>query len=373
MPLVGETFAGGRRVSLAPSDPDRHDLAGPVLAARLASLLRTSRRDAGRTVRQLAHASGGAFTVSLLRRLEAAEQALDDLDLVRLTGLYGIDLPALLLPRVPLVVDAEGGRLETAGIVRSFDPTDPDGLLVAYLLLVRELRTLQHAPSISLRRGEVETLAASLRTDGETVLDRLGELMGSTVAQRRSMVAAFVAGAAIIVLAGGAVAQEPSAPVEEATLGGLAPLVLVQEDPEAAPTPAVAPTGTDAPADAAPPGDPDDDASLAPTLRSPTTSGAVRLPPARDDDEVELGEPRAPIEADPDEVELGEPLAPIEAEPDAPEPSDPDGSGEPEPPQDPGPTDPVDPGEADGGAGRGRGGGTGGGRGGGTGGGPGET
>jgi hypothetical protein len=227
------------------------DTTGSVFAARLSSLLRTSRNASGAKLRGLARASGGALSVAELRRLEAGEHDLAGLDLPLLAGLYGIDLAALSSARVPIVVDAEAGRIQTAGLTRTFEPDQADSLLVAYLLLVRELRALQHEPTVTLRRDDIETLASSLATDGETVLARLGDLMGVTVAQRRSMVAAFVAGATLIALASGAIAIDVgNAPADPAAAGG-ATSAQVMVDPDAPADPlAAVPTGpSDRPAE----------------------------------------------------------------------------------------------------------------------------
>jgi len=185
------------------------DTTSDAFVARLASLLRTARSDRGDSVRALARRSGGAVSARKLRAIESAEVGLDDVDLPLVAGLYGVDLLALLQERVPLEVDAASGALTTAGIMRTFTPGDEDELLTAYRLLVRELRDIPHEPTVALRREDVELLASHLRKDAAVVLSRLGELMGATVTQRRSMVAAFAAGAALIVLTTSAVALEP--------------------------------------------------------------------------------------------------------------------------------------------------------------------
>jgi transcriptional regulator with XRE-family HTH domain len=185
------------------------DITSAAFAARLANLLRQRRRELGTSIRRLARLSGGAFTPAQLKELEAGEGSMEGLDLLALASLYHVDLSVILPRRLPLIVDETVGRIATAGISSSFVAGDEDSLLTAYLRLVRELRSLERAPEITLRRGDVEALAAHLRKDGALVLDRLGQLMGASVTQRRSMVATFAAGAALIVLAGGAIALEP--------------------------------------------------------------------------------------------------------------------------------------------------------------------
>lgn len=185
------------------------DTTTATFSARLAAILRAARDDQGRSVRSLVWASRGTFRRGALRALESGQGDLRGVDLASLAALYRIDLGELLQERVPVRADLEAGTIATAGLVRSFTPGDSDALLVTYLGLVRDLRDLRTAPSIALRRGDVETLAAALRSEAIAVLDRLGQLMGSTVTQRRSAVAMFLAGAALIVLSTGAVALPP--------------------------------------------------------------------------------------------------------------------------------------------------------------------
>ena len=186
------------------------DTSSQVFAARLASLLRTARRDQGRSVRSIARATGGAASASQLRAMEAGEADLGSVDVGTIVEAYGLELETVLGERVPVEVDTAAGVLRTAGITRTFTPGDQDALLTAYLRLVRELRDIPHEPTVALRRDEVELLARHLKADAVTVLERLGELMGATVTQRRSMVAMFAAGAALIVLSTAATAVQPA-------------------------------------------------------------------------------------------------------------------------------------------------------------------
>jgi hypothetical protein len=108
--------------------------------------------------------------------------------------------------RAPISVDLAAGRLDTAGRSARFDPSAQDALELAYLRLVRELRDVRREPSFVLRSADVAALAAATRRDAAELLDRLGELMGASVTQRRSMVTAFAAGALLIAVATGAAA-----------------------------------------------------------------------------------------------------------------------------------------------------------------------
>jgi hypothetical protein len=108
-----------------------------ALAARVAGALRTTRRGAGTRLRTLARASDGGFTVSQLRDAEAGRLDLTTVDPAALLRLYEVDPGLLDEARPSLTVDPEAGELRTTGLTRSFEPGDTDGLLVAYLLLVR--------------------------------------------------------------------------------------------------------------------------------------------------------------------------------------------------------------------------------------------
>jgi hypothetical protein len=210
------------------------DTTSEAFGARLAAILRAARQDQERSLRVMAWRSRGVFSMGTLRNLEANQANLVGLDLASLASLYRIDLAALLQERVPLVVDVSAGTISTAGVARAFDTTHQDGLLLAYLHLVRDLRDLQEARSIALRREDVEVLATGLRADAAAVLDRLGELMGATVTQRRSAVAMFAAGAVLIVLSTGAVALEsglyPSADGGENTAEGTVVTLAAGDD-----------------------------------------------------------------------------------------------------------------------------------------------
>jgi hypothetical protein len=131
-------------------------------------------------------------------------------------------------PRTPLTVDLAEGIIQAGGHRARFDPAADDAVELAYLKLVRRMRDVHREPSFVLRSDDVEALAAVLRRDAVAVLDRLGELMGATVTQRRSMVTSFLAGALLIAVATSAVAlgsddgaaPEPDEPVAG---GGLSP------------------------------------------------------------------------------------------------------------------------------------------------------
>jgi hypothetical protein len=275
-------------------------------------------------------------------------------------ALPGDDVP----DRTPLHVDLAGGQLETGGRRMRFDPSVPDAVLVAYLRLVRKLRDVPREPSFVLRRSDVLVLAEVLRWDAVDVLDQLGDLMGATVTQRRTMVATFAAGALLIAVATSAAALAPSLrdDVAEVPVAG-----EVADESPTADRPAPDATriedredGTDEDADAeTEPGagaDEDADGSagsrVAPTETAPRPAPAARPAPSRipsrsaptpvpslevvqpgagidlaGDDHVEVVQPGTGIDLPPDDdVEIVQPGADIDLPPDDPDPVDPAGS-----------------------------------------------
>jgi hypothetical protein len=184
------------------------DISSAGFVTRLAASLRTARRDAKASVRDLARASGGAFDPPRLRALERGTAPLADVDLVALARLYRIDLVALLLPRVPLQVDPAAGVLRIAGVARRFPPGDGVALLDAYLDAVRTLRQGRDPAVLTFRRTDLEVLATALATDPATIVDRLGVLVGASAASRRSMMLTVTAGATMVVLATSAFASD---------------------------------------------------------------------------------------------------------------------------------------------------------------------
>ncbi|MFO7776905.1 MAG: hypothetical protein R6V28_00980 [Nitriliruptoraceae bacterium] len=184
------------------------DTASEVFTARLAKLLRTARGDRGTSLRETARATAGAATGRQLRAIEAAEADLTRFDVAAIAAAYGLDLSASLAERIPLDVDLGAGILHTAGNSRRFTPGDTDALLLAYLLLVRDLRGLPKGSEVVVRRDDVEVLARHLGADAAKIVDRLADLMGATDGERRSIVGLFAAGATVLVLAMSAVARQ---------------------------------------------------------------------------------------------------------------------------------------------------------------------
>lgn len=188
--------------------PGATDTTSEVFAARLGRLLGAARDEQGASLREMARATTGAATGRQLRAIEAAEADLTRFDVASIATAYDLDLSLLLGARVPVEVTLDGGVLHAAGSTRHFTPGDVDGLLAAYLQLVRELRDLPADSAVAVRRDDVEVLARHLGADAATVLDRLAAAIGATSTERGSLVALFAAGAAVLVLAASTVATE---------------------------------------------------------------------------------------------------------------------------------------------------------------------
>jgi hypothetical protein len=188
--------------------PGATDTASEVFTARLASLLHTARADRGTSLREMARATEGAATGRQLRAIEAAEADLTRFDVAAIASAYGLDPSSLVGDRVPIDVDLDAGVLRSEGTARHFTPGATDGLLTAYLQLVRDVRHVPEGSAVPVRRADVEVLAWHLGADAASVLDRLAALMGATGTERRSLDALFAAGAAVLVLTAGAVAMQ---------------------------------------------------------------------------------------------------------------------------------------------------------------------
>ncbi len=180
-----------------------------TFAARLGVLLAATRRARGLSLSTLSRRS----TLSR-HELKAAEHGALPLgeDLVReLAAVYQADLDGLVSGRRAVDVDITG-VISVGPSCTRFDPIDDVSLLTAYLRLVREVRRQQHDPVVALRRDDVEALAAFLCLPGEEVVEQLCALMGVTQQHRRTMIAMFVAGAAVIGLVGGASLSASASP-----------------------------------------------------------------------------------------------------------------------------------------------------------------
>lgn len=211
------------------------DLRTDAFARRLGNLLVATRSAGGRSLRSMARSSGGDFSASALRALEAATAPTDEDVVARVAALYGCDLGQILPLRLPVSIRA--GILSAGGVAAIFDPYNPASLLEAYLKLVRSLRRQQRAPAVDLRRDDIEVLAGFLGQSGDSVVDRLAVLMGAARPQRMAMAALFASGAVVIGLVGSAVAGSPVAPHRAASQATVIARVAMVTSTSTQPTP----------------------------------------------------------------------------------------------------------------------------------------
>lgn len=180
------------------------DITSEAFAMRLANLLVATRATTGLSVAAMARASRGRFSRHDLKEFERGSRTLDEATIDELAQLYRCDLGAILPLRLP--VEVAPGQVSAGGVVQPVEGTGPDATLTAYLLLVRSLRRQHKAPTVDLRRDDVEVLAGFLAVPPETVVHRLATLMTATQAKRTAMLAVLATGAVVIGLAGTAVA-----------------------------------------------------------------------------------------------------------------------------------------------------------------------
>ena len=180
------------------------DITSPAFALRLANLLVASREENGQGRLAVSRSSQGRFSYRDLREFEKASRALDEITIDELAQLYRCDLGAILPPRLPVTVTADA--IMAGGVRQSFQPEEPDALLLAYLELVRTLRRQKRTPVVALRRDDLEVLASHLHEPRETVLHRLATLMNATQRKRAAMTGVLATGAVVIGLVGAAAA-----------------------------------------------------------------------------------------------------------------------------------------------------------------------
>ena len=134
---------------------------------------------------------------------------------------------ATAFQRTPLVVVA--GNLVAGPVHATFRDGDRESLLHSYLVLVRQLRGQQRAPSITLRGDDICAIADHLGVSEERVLDDLLDRMGATRAQRKALFALFAMGALSIVATGSvALDLAPAGALAQRSGGGVPVIETVE-------------------------------------------------------------------------------------------------------------------------------------------------
>lgn len=180
---------------------DTIDISQHSFARRFANLLAATRQRHGLSTHQLARSSGGRFAPAELEQLEQGLAPLDDAVAAEAAALYGADVGLIMADHPPLQID---GNLVSAGEASTlFNPVDATSLLASYLVVLRQLRTLQAGCPVAVCRQDIEALARHTGLPGWVVVERLCDLMGLDPRRRRSMVDLFASGAPVVALYSG--------------------------------------------------------------------------------------------------------------------------------------------------------------------------
>lgn len=189
------------------------DVNTDVFARRLGNLVLATRRQRGLSRRVLANNPGGRFSRSELKRLEAGTLPLNVLIVERASEHYRADIGSILPLR--MTVSVGDGIIITGGISTSFVAHNVTSLLTVYLTLVRSMRHQNNAPTVDLRRHDIDVLAAYLDEPGEAVIERLASLMVATRVRRTAMATLVASGAVVVGLVGAVAAAAPDTVVPD--------------------------------------------------------------------------------------------------------------------------------------------------------------
>jgi hypothetical protein len=184
-----------------------------VPAWRLGGLLKSARETAGTSLDDLS-ARSGRYPVEELEAIEAGDRPLDDHEVDRILGLYGVEHDSLVPDRDELVIDLDHRELAAAGHTQALagSAPSPEEVLGTYLTLVYTLRSAEPGTPVRLRQADVDVLARALALAVPDVEQRLEGLMADpqrvVLQQRskllRSRVLVPAAGVLVAVCVGGA-------------------------------------------------------------------------------------------------------------------------------------------------------------------------
>lgn len=173
------------------------ETASPQFVRQLAAELMVARRRSHRPIWWVARSSGGRFTSRQLRDAEAGRLVIGPDTVAQLAQLYGIDLDGLLpTTRGGLDIRSDG-LISSGGVSVPFTPGDDASLITAYFRLTRELRQMDDASTLTLRRDDLRTIAQFLERSG-TPSRYLEAVLAASIAERRMLAGSLVAGAVSI-------------------------------------------------------------------------------------------------------------------------------------------------------------------------------
>jgi transcriptional regulator with XRE-family HTH domain len=151
-----------------------------IPAGRVGALVARARRTRGLTQRDLA--GRVRVHVRALRAWERGERVPTDDQIEALAHACGLQLVDLFPRRGEVTYDPETGvmRLGAASIVLSTATRDNDGVLAAFLVLVREQRHVAPNREVAVRVDDLEALAEALDLDDDELEERLMRVVGLT-------------------------------------------------------------------------------------------------------------------------------------------------------------------------------------------------
>lgn len=177
------------------------ETASPQFVRHLSAELMVARRRRRMPAWLLARRSRGRFTRHDLQRAETGKLTLRPDTVADLAQLYGIELAALLpTHRNELEIRADG-LISSGGVTATFTPGDDASLVTAYFRLTRQLRHLDDATTMPLRRDDVRHIAEFLGTSSSPS-KYLDAVLAASIAERRVLAGSLIAGAVSIGLAG---------------------------------------------------------------------------------------------------------------------------------------------------------------------------
>jgi hypothetical protein len=198
MPMSGSKAP--RRTGIDVIDGRDIETASPHFVRQLSAALMIARRRRRTPTWLLARRSRGRFTTHDLHAAETGALTLQPDTVADLAALYGVDLTALL-PGARDELSIRDGRISSGGVTAAFTPGDSASLVTAYFKLTRQLRQLDDATTMPLRRDDVRCIAQFLE-GSRTPSKYLEAVLAASIAERRVLAGSLIAGAVSIGLAG---------------------------------------------------------------------------------------------------------------------------------------------------------------------------
>jgi hypothetical protein len=177
------------------------ETASPHFVRQFAAELTLARRRRHVPQWRLAQTSKGRFVKHDLQRAEAGRLTLRPDTVADLAHLYGLDLTDLL-PGARRGLDIrDDGVVCSGGVFQTFTPGDGASLVAAFFRLTRQLRQLDDAEPMPLRRSDLHAIAQFLEPT-RPPSKYLEAVLAASLAEHRVVTGSLIAGAVSIGLAG---------------------------------------------------------------------------------------------------------------------------------------------------------------------------